>query len=79
MIIHQHGNRHGQANQHNGSLSREFWLEQWEKKAIVDFYIEHRQNGYVAPRDKLGGRAETIFAERKRKPIMHQKTQSGVS
>lgn len=38
--------RHGQANQHNGSLPKEFWLEHWEKKAIIDFYLEHRQNGY---------------------------------
>lgn len=38
--------RHGQANRHNGSLPREFWLEQWEKKAIIDFYVENRQNGY---------------------------------
>jgi putative transposase len=29
--------RFGQTNQHNGSVPRNFWLTDWEKKAILDF------------------------------------------
>ena len=38
--------RHGQANQHNGAMPRDFWLSDWEKQAIISFYMEHQQDGY---------------------------------
>ena len=38
--------RHGQANDHNGTSPRTFWLEDWEKQAIIAFYLEHQQDGY---------------------------------
>ena len=28
--------RYGKANEHNALIPRDFWLEDWEKKAIVD-------------------------------------------
>jgi hypothetical protein len=30
-------NRYGKANEHNSMISRDFWREDWEKKAIIDF------------------------------------------
>ncbi len=33
-------------NAHNGWIPREFWLEEWEKQAIVEFHREHRLDGY---------------------------------
>ena len=30
--------RYGQANQHNAPIPRDFWLEEWEKEAIVAFH-----------------------------------------
>ncbi|MCW7755345.1 IS3 family transposase [Desulfobotulus sp. H1] len=39
-------NRYGKANEHNALIPRDFWLEDWEKKAIVDFYLEHPLEGY---------------------------------
>lgn len=38
--------RYGKVNEHNDWISRENWLEDWEKKAIMDFYEEHPNDGY---------------------------------
>lgn len=34
------------ANEHNAHVPRDWWLEGWEKEAIVDFHFEHPLNGY---------------------------------
>lgn len=39
-------NRSGDPNLHNGKIPKENQLEDWEKKAIVDYYISHPFNGY---------------------------------
>ena len=33
--------RYGRVNEHNGWIPRDFWLERWEKEAIIGF---HRNN-----------------------------------
>ncbi|MBF8273857.1 MAG: transposase IS3/IS911 family protein [Magnetococcales bacterium] len=38
--------RYGRANEHNGRLPREFWLEEWEREAIIAFYGQHPLDGY---------------------------------
>ena len=38
--------RYGQANKHNGRVPRTFWLQEWEREAIIDFYREHPDEGY---------------------------------
>ena len=39
--------RHGEGNgRHNGQVPREFWLEGWEKVAIVRFHDAHPEEGY---------------------------------
>jgi transposase InsO family protein len=38
--------RYGQANEHNGRVPRDFWLEEWEKRAILDFHDRHSLEGY---------------------------------
>ena len=38
--------RYGKENEHNGKIPRDFWLEVWEKQAIMDFYEQHREDGY---------------------------------
>ena len=37
--------RYGKVNEHNGWIPRDFWLLDWEKQAIVDFYGEHSKDG----------------------------------
>ena len=38
--------RYGEVNLHNGFVPRDFWLESWEKEAIVGFAVEHPGEGY---------------------------------
>lgn len=38
--------RYGKANEHNALVPRDFWLEDWEKQAIVQFYLGHPLEGY---------------------------------
>jgi transposase InsO family protein len=38
--------RYGKVNEHNGWIPRDHWLEEWEKRAILDFYWDHPLEGY---------------------------------
>lgn len=38
--------RYGKINEHNSWIPRDFWLEDWEKEAIVRFYLAHPKEGY---------------------------------
>jgi putative transposase len=38
--------RYGKVNEHNAWIPRDHWLEEWEKKAIESFYLDHRDDGY---------------------------------
>jgi len=38
--------RYGQVNEHNGWVPRDFWLEEWEKQAILDFHWKNPLEGY---------------------------------
>jgi transposase InsO family protein len=38
--------RYGKANEHNGQIPRDFWLEEAEKQAILDFHRQHPLDGY---------------------------------
>jgi len=38
--------RYGKANEHNGAVPRDFWLEDWEKKGIIDFHFKNPLEGY---------------------------------
>ena len=33
-------------NEHNSWITRDFWLEDWEKQAIINFYMKHSRDGY---------------------------------
>lgn len=38
--------RYGRANEHHGQVPRDFWLEDWERRAILDFHDRHPLDGY---------------------------------
>jgi len=38
--------RYGKVNEHNHWIPRDFWLEDWEKQAIVKFFWDHPGQGY---------------------------------
>jgi len=38
--------RYGKVNEHNGWIPRDHWLEDWEKRTILNFYWKHPLDGY---------------------------------
>lgn len=44
--FHQWKDRYGKANEHNGKVPRDWWLEDWEKESIVNYHDRHPLNGY---------------------------------
>jgi putative transposase len=44
--FHSWKNRYGKANEHNGTIPRDHWLEDWEKAAILDYHDRHPLEGY---------------------------------
>ena len=44
--FYQWKDRYGKANSHNGKIPRDWWLEDWERKAIEGFFIQHPWDGY---------------------------------
>jgi putative transposase len=38
--------RYGKVNEHNGHIPRDWWLEDWAKKAIIDFHSQYPLEGY---------------------------------
>jgi putative transposase len=44
--FHDWRNRYGLANEHNALVPRDWWLEDWEKQAIIAFYTKHSLEGY---------------------------------
>ena len=38
--------RYGKANEHNAPIPRDYWLEQWEREAIIRFCIDNPLEGY---------------------------------
>jgi len=44
--FYQWQDRYGLANEHNGQVSRDFWLQEWERQAILAFHDRHPLNGY---------------------------------
>jgi putative transposase len=39
-------NRYGKVNEHNEWIPRDHWLEDWEKRAIIEYYTDHPLEGY---------------------------------
>lgn len=44
--FHDWKHRYGKANEHNGKVPRDWWLEDWEKRAIIDYHDRHPLEGY---------------------------------
>ena len=43
---YQWRDRYGQVNEHNAWIPRDYWLEDWEKRAIIAYQQEHPLAGY---------------------------------
>lgn len=38
--------RYGKANEHNGKIPRDHWIEDWERERIIEFHCRHPLEGY---------------------------------
>jgi putative transposase len=38
--------RYGKVNEHNALVPRDWWLEEWEKEAIIHYFADHPLDGY---------------------------------
>jgi putative transposase len=38
--------RYGKVNEHNGRIPRDHWIEEWERRAIIDFHERNPLEGY---------------------------------
>jgi transposase InsO family protein len=44
--FYQWQQRYGRVNEHNAWIPRDFWLRDWEKQAILEFWNTHSREGY---------------------------------
>jgi len=44
--FHHWKHRYGMVNDHNGKIPRDWWLAEWERKAIIDFQDKNPLEGY---------------------------------
>jgi putative transposase len=44
--FHDWKHRYGRVNEHNALVPRDWWLEDWEKRAILDYHDRHPLEGY---------------------------------
>lgn len=44
--FYQWKQHYGRAHEHNGQVPRDFWIEPWERSAIVDYFDAHPLDGY---------------------------------
>ena len=38
--------RYGKVNEHNALVPRDHWIEDWERRAIIEFHAAHLTDGY---------------------------------
>jgi putative transposase len=38
--------RYGKANEHNGKIPRDHWIDLWEREAIIAYFDQHPLEGY---------------------------------
>jgi hypothetical protein len=38
--------RYGKVNEHNAWIPRDHWLGNWEKQTVIEYYLDHPDDGY---------------------------------
>jgi putative transposase len=65
--FHDWKHRYGKLNEHNAWVPRDWWLEEWEKQAILDFQREFPLEGYrrmtfmMLDRDVVAASPTTVY------------------
>jgi putative transposase len=70
-------NRYGLENIHNGNIPRDFWIEDWEREEIIDFYCSNYKDGYrsiaymLLDEDRVCVSPSTVYRVLKKAGYMH--------
>lgn len=73
---HDWTGRYGKVNEHNGLVPRDHWLADSEKEAIVDFWLDHRDEGYrrltymMIDADIVAASASSVYRVLKEKGLL---------
>jgi transposase InsO family protein len=65
--LHDWRRRYGKVNEHNAWIPRDWWLEDWEKQAIIRFSFEYPLEGYrrlafmMLDRDVVAASPSTVY------------------
>jgi transposase InsO family protein len=68
--------RYGKANEHNGWIPRDHWLDEWEKQAIIQYHFDHPLEGYrrltymMLDADVVAVSASTVYRVLKKAGLM---------
>ncbi len=71
--------RYGKVNEHNGWIPRDHWLEEWEKRAILDFHWNHPLEGYrrltymMLDADVVAASASSVYRVLKRAGVLNRR------
>jgi len=71
-------NRYGKVNEHNGWIPRDFWLEDWEKEAIIKYALAHPGEGYrrltfmMLDRDVVAVSPSSVYRVLKKAGLLEQ-------
>ena len=75
---HHWKKRYGKVNEHNGLVPRHYWLEAWEKQAIIDYYHQHALDGYrrlsymLMDKDIVAASPSTVYRTLKSAGLLDQ-------
>lgn len=70
--------RYGKVNEHNSWIPRDFWLEDWEKQAIIAFFHQHPDEGYrrltfmMLDEDIVAVSASSVYRVLKSAGLLHR-------
>jgi len=76
--FYQWRQRYGRVNEHNSWIPRDFWLRDWEKQAILEFWNAHSQEGYrrmtymMLDADKVAVSPSTVYRVLKDAGVLHR-------
>lgn len=70
--------RYGKINEHNSWIPRDFWLEDWEKQAIITFFHQNPDEGYrrltfmMLDEDIVAVSASSVYRVLKSAGLLHR-------
>lgn len=76
--FYQWQQRYGKVNDHNAWIPRDFWLRDWERQAILEFWSTHSREGYrrmtylMLDADKVAVSPSTVYRVLQDAGVLHR-------